>query len=320
MIVSAACDRRAAGEDGKAREARSLVVAEQLVAPVDRRAQRLLAGGRIARAGARARRVRCPGVPRSQRATATRSGRRPARSPAAARRGAGRSRRPRPRCRRRGRSRGRGLARARRTARRRHVGQLRGRRASARAARAAAPGSAARPAGERLAARGEHRHAGHDASSSPMKGAAPSTCSKLSTTSSRCLAARKRSTASSGGLAREHDDPQRRDDRRRDVLGSCDGGERDEVRAVGEVGLDGARGLEREPGLADAARPGQRQQPDGTRSQPLADRTRSRGRDRSCGSEAPQAARGRAVRGPTVTRAGGASIDGIVARIASWRS
>ena len=39
----------AAGEHREAREARFLVVAEQAVAPVDRRAQRLLAGGRVAR-------------------------------------------------------------------------------------------------------------------------------------------------------------------------------------------------------------------------------------------------------------------------------
>ena len=45
-------DRRAAREHREAREARLLVVAEQLVAPVDRRAQRLLAGGRVAGAGA----------------------------------------------------------------------------------------------------------------------------------------------------------------------------------------------------------------------------------------------------------------------------
>jgi hypothetical protein len=39
----------AAGEDREAREARLFVVAEQVVAPVDCRAQRLLAGGRVAR-------------------------------------------------------------------------------------------------------------------------------------------------------------------------------------------------------------------------------------------------------------------------------
>ena len=45
-------DGGAAGEHREAREARLLVVAEQRVAPVDRRAQRLLAGGRVAGAGA----------------------------------------------------------------------------------------------------------------------------------------------------------------------------------------------------------------------------------------------------------------------------
>jgi len=41
-------DRGAAGEDPEAREARLLVVVEQVVAPVDRRAQRPLARGRVA--------------------------------------------------------------------------------------------------------------------------------------------------------------------------------------------------------------------------------------------------------------------------------
>ena len=52
MIVSAASHRGAAGEHREAREARLLVVAEQVVAPVDRRAQRPLACGRVAGAGA----------------------------------------------------------------------------------------------------------------------------------------------------------------------------------------------------------------------------------------------------------------------------
>ena len=75
-----------------------------------------------------------------------------------------------------------------------------------------------------------------------------------------------------GGLAREDDDPERSDDRRRHVLRSLHGGERHEVRAVGEVRLDGARGLERESRLADPARPGECEQPRGVRPQPLPDR------------------------------------------------
>ena len=46
-------DRRAAGEHSKAGEALLLVVVEQVVAPVDRRAQRPLACWRIPRAGRR---------------------------------------------------------------------------------------------------------------------------------------------------------------------------------------------------------------------------------------------------------------------------
>ena len=45
-------DRRAAREHGEAREARLLAVAQQLVAPVDGRAQRVVAGGRVASGGA----------------------------------------------------------------------------------------------------------------------------------------------------------------------------------------------------------------------------------------------------------------------------
>ena len=44
------------------------------------------------------------------------------------------------------------------------------------------------------------------------------------------------------------------------------------MRAVGEVELDGARGLEREPGLADTAGPGQGQQANRARPQALGDR------------------------------------------------
>ena len=44
--------RCAAGEHGKAREALLLLVVEQVVAPVDCRAQRLLTGGRVAGTGA----------------------------------------------------------------------------------------------------------------------------------------------------------------------------------------------------------------------------------------------------------------------------
>ena len=93
-----------------------------------------------------------------------------------------------------------------------------------------------------------------------MNGAAPGRCSQLSTTSSSCLTARKRSTASAGRLACEQNDRERAHDRRGNVLRALDSCERHEACAVGEVGLDGARGLEREPRLADAARPGEGQQ------------------------------------------------------------
>ena len=75
-----------------------------------------------------------------------------------------------------------------------------------------------------------------------------------------------------GRLTREQDDPERADDRRGYVLGPLHGGERHEARTVGEVRLDGTGSLEREPRLAHAARPRQRQQPDRCGAQSLADR------------------------------------------------
>ena len=114
-------DGGAAGEHREAREARLLVVVEQVVAPVDRRAQRPLAGGRVARA-------RAERAERRVQALGDLAGRE---QPAAGRRQldrqrqpverAGRSPRPRRRCRRPARTRGRALARARRTARRRRT-------------------------------------------------------------------------------------------------------------------------------------------------------------------------------------------------------
>jgi hypothetical protein len=64
-----------------------------------------------------------------------------------------------------------------------------------------------------------------------------------------------------GRLAGQHDDPERADDRRRDVLGPLHRGKRHEPRAVFELPLGRARRLQREPRLANAARPGECQQP-----------------------------------------------------------
>ena len=57
-----------------------------------------------------------------------------------------------------------------------------------------------------------------------------------------------------GGFAGEHDDAERADDRRGNLLGPLQSGERHEARTVGEVRLDGARGLKRESRLAHTAR------------------------------------------------------------------
>ena len=66
--------------------------------------------------------------------------------------------------------------------------------------------------------------------------------------------------------------PSALDDRRGNVLGSAQRGERDELRAVGEVRLDRARGLQGEPCLADPTGPGEGEQPHRPGPHPLADR------------------------------------------------
>jgi hypothetical protein len=86
------------------------------------------------------------------------------------------------------------------------------------------------------------------------------------------LGSQKAFDRAGGRFAREHDDLELRDDRGGHVLGPGQCGERDEVRAFCEVGVDGARGLEREPRLADAAGASQGQQPHRARPEPLDDR------------------------------------------------
>jgi hypothetical protein len=62
-----------------------------------------------------------------------------------------------------------------------------------------------------------------------------------------------------GRLAPERDDCERTGDCRGNFLRSLHRRERDEVRAIGEVELDCARSLEREPCLANPTRSGQGQ-------------------------------------------------------------
>ena len=83
----------AAGEDGQAAEEGLLLGVEQVVAPGDRVAHRLLAGRQVARPAGQQRQPLAPAGPAAPAARAPCSGRRPARSPAAARPGGGRSRR-----------------------------------------------------------------------------------------------------------------------------------------------------------------------------------------------------------------------------------
>ena len=179
------------------------------------------------------------------------------------------------RWRRRGRSRGRGRALARRTARRRprRPARPRPRASRARAARAAPPGSAPRPAapsGSRLVA--STVSAGQAPSSRPMNGAAASTCSKLSTHQQQVLGGQEALGGLVGGLAREHDDRERLDDRRRHILGPLQRGERDEVRAVGEVRLHRARRLQPQARLAHPARAREGQQPHAADAEAVRDR------------------------------------------------
>ena len=268
-------DRRAAGEHGEAREARLLGVAEQVVAPVDRRAQRLLARGRVAGAGAQRAERACPGARRSRRRRAVRSARRPARSRAAARRGAGRSPRRRPALASprsnpgswaRARSQNSATASTPASAsespvpelgqrERRHgvalLGLQRERLATRREHRERRTGRE-QPADERRRGRARARSCRPPAAGAWRPGSArppapatrpertivPSASTIAAATSSgRCRAASETKRAPSAKSASTR-----------------------------------ARGLQREPRLADPARAGQREQPDRARSQPFADR------------------------------------------------
>ncbi|HET6551613.1 MAG TPA: hypothetical protein VFG79_24305 [Solirubrobacter sp.] len=85
-------------------------------------------------------------------------------------------------------------------------------------------------------------------------------------------------------LAVEQDRAQRLDDRRGNIVGPPHGRERNEASSVGEVRLERARDLQREPGLADAARTGEREQPERICAQPLDEHLEStRAADRSVG-------------------------------------
>ena len=84
-------EREAAGEDGEAREELAARGVEEVVAPLDRRAQRALALGRVARAARQQRERRVEALEQRARARGASSARPRARSPAGGRRGGGRS-------------------------------------------------------------------------------------------------------------------------------------------------------------------------------------------------------------------------------------
>ena len=122
------------------------------------------------------------------------------------------------------------------------------------------------------AAGDEQLQPGAAASSSATCGAASSRCSKLSRTSSSRCSARMPLRLSASGTAPLSREPERLRDRRQHELGVGERRERDEEHALRELLDELGRGLEREPGLARAARPGQRQQAHVLAPEPLDDR------------------------------------------------
>ena len=91
-------------------------------------------------------------------------------------------------------------------------------------------------------------------------GAAPSTCSKLSSTRSARRPRRKATSASSGPRPRPLDQSKRAGDRGRDEVGVADRSELDEHHATGELGVEACCGLDREPRLARSGRSRERQE------------------------------------------------------------
>ena len=163
----------------------------------------------------------------------------------------------------------------------------------ARAARAATPGSAPRPAalsGSRLVARTVS--AGQAVQQPADERRGRQHVLEVVDHQQQVLGGQEALGGLVGGLAREHDDRERLDDRRGHVLGPLQRGERDEVRAVGEVRLDRARGLQRQARLADPARAREGEQPHAADAQPVRDRAHVVRRGRSSGS-ATAAARSR---------------------------
>ena len=196
-------ERPAADEDAELREHRLHVRIEQVVAPADRRAQRLLALRGVARAGAEQVEPVRQALEDRRRAGAAWCARRRARSRAAARRGARRCARSAP---------GRRLASASRgfSARARLTNSsTAGARASGEIASSCSP---ATRSGERLVTTSFTR--GDAASSRATSGAAPSTCSKLSSTSRTERPARCAASASNGALALDLDRAERLGDAR----------------------------------------------------------------------------------------------------------
>ena len=227
-------EREAAGEDAELRRTASGRGVEQVVAPADRGAQRLLALRRVARAGAQQ-------VQAAREAVEDLGGREDL--------GAG----------------GGELDRQRQAVELRAdlldarvaVVELQARVDGAGAAQEQRGGGLARERAERqlvLGGEPQRRAAGDDElrsaarrpAAAPSSGAASSSCSKLSTTSSssRLVAVAERAARAPAPTC----------------SGILERAERDEARALGELGAERVRELEREAGLADPARAGEREQ------------------------------------------------------------
>ena len=229
--------RAAAGEDGERAEETLLLLREQVVAPVDRRPQRLLS------------RVGVPAAlqqvePLGEALEDLRAARAPSRG----------RRRARPRAGGR-----RGGRRARRSPRSARAGSARRRARPPRTRRAAAPRTRPRPG--RAGARGSctsRVRFGQAARSAESSGAASITCSRLSRSSS---ISRSPMCSASPSFAPSVCAIVSLDKRRVAQRGEADPEDARLVR-----GDERRRGLEREPGLARAARPGEREQARAVRS------------------------------------------------------
>ena len=305
--------RRAAAKNGEPRETGLLVPGEQLVAPVDRRAQRLVACGRVTHARTQRTEHRLKtlrDLGRRQQLTA----------------GCGKFDRQRQPIDTPADRRDRGVA---------GVAQLelrivrpcalREQRDGVPVRRRPATGTAVSSYGERrngvalLGVQGERLAAGreHDDARTGPKHAAYEGCRPQHVLAvvhheQQMLARQKAFDRLLGRFAGERHDAKRADDRRGNLLRPLQSGERHEARPIGEVPRRAARGLNRESRLAHTSRPGERQQPDRSGLQPVADRP-----ELARATDCPIRRRGQRADPGKLGGVVGAAIEGSCARTAS---